>query len=134
MQPLEIPIWKWKYITMDLIARLFMNACSVHSIWFIVDRLTKSTHFIQIQVSISVEKLAEIYVREVVACYGVPVTLVSDIDAHFTSRFWKQFHDKIGNPFHFSTSFHSQTHGQNERTIQTLEDMLRVRVLDFGGS
>lgn len=72
--------------------------------------------------------------REIVARHGVPVSVVSDRDVRFTSRFWKRFHDEMGTRLHFSTAFHPQTDGQSERTIQTLEDMLRACVLDFGGS
>ncbi|CAH1431389.1 unnamed protein product [Lactuca virosa] len=134
MQPLDIPVWKWEDITMDFITKLPRTARGVDSIWVIVDRLTKSAHFIPIQESISAEKLAEIYVREVVACPGVPVLVVSDRDVRFTSRFWKQFHDEMGTRLHFSTAFHPQTDEQSERTIQTLEYMLWACVLDFGGS
>ena len=104
------------------------------SIWIVVDRLTKSAHFILIQESISAEKTVEIYVREVVACHGVPVSVVSNQDESFTSRFWKRFHDKLDTRLHFSTTFHLQTDGQSERTIQTFKDMLCACVLDVGGS
>ena len=133
MQPLDIPVWKWEDITMDFITKLPRTARGVDSIWVVVDRLTKSAHFIPIQESISAEKLADIYVREIVARHGVPVSVVSDRDVRFTSRFWKRFHDEMGTRLHFSTAFHPQTDGQSERTIQTLEDMLRACVLDFGG-
>ena len=134
MQPLDIPLWKWEDITMDFITKLPRTARGVDSIWVIVDRLTKSAHFIPIQESISAEKLADIYIREIVARHGVPVSVISDRDVRFTSRFWKRFHDELGTRLHFSTAFHPQTDGQSERTIQTLEDMLRACVLDFGGS
>lgn len=134
MQPLDIPVWKWEDITMDFITKLPMTARGVDSIWVVVDWLTKSAHFIPIQESISAEKLVDIYVREIVARHGVPVSVVSDRDVRFTSRFWKRFHDEMGTRLHFSTAFHPQTDGQSERTIQTLEDMLRACVLDFGGS
>lgn len=78
MQPLDIPVWKWEDITMDFITKLPRTARGVDLIWVIVDRLTKSAHFIPIQESISAEKLADIYVREVVAQHGVPVSVVSD--------------------------------------------------------
>ncbi|CAH1412385.1 unnamed protein product [Lactuca virosa] len=130
MHRLDIPVWKWEDITMDFITKLPRTARGVESIWVIVDRLTKSAHFIPIQESIS----AEIYVREVVTHHGVPVSVVSDRDVRFTSRFWKRFHDEMGTRLHFSTAFHPQTDVQSERTIQTLEDMLRACVLDFGGS
>ena len=68
------------------------------------------------------------------ARHGVPISVVSDRDVRFTSRFWKRFHDEMSTRLHFSTAFHPHMDGQSERTIQTLEDMLRACVLDFGGS
>ena len=119
---------------MDFITKLPKTARGVDAIWVIVDRLTKSAHFLAISESSSAEKLAEIYVREVVSRHGVPISIVSDRDVRFTSRFWKKFHEELGTRLHFSTAYHPQTDGQSERTIQTLEDMLRACVLDFGGS
>ena len=87
VQPLPIPMWKWEEITMDFITKLPRTARGVDAIWVIVDRLTKSAHFIPISESISAEKLADIYVREVVARHGVPVSVVSDRDVRFTPRF-----------------------------------------------
>ena len=126
MQPLEILVWKWEYIITDFITKLPRTACGVDLIWVIMDRLTKRAHFIMIQESISVEKLVEIYVREVVARHGVSVSVVSDRDVHFTSKFWKRFHDEMGTRLHFSTNFYPQTDGQSDRTIRTLEDMMRA--------
>jgi hypothetical protein len=134
LQPLEIPVWKWEHITMDLITKLPRTPRNFDAIWVIVDRLTKSAHFIAMRESSSAEKLADIYVREIVARHGVPVTVISDRDVRFTSRFWGKFHEDLGTRLQFSTAFHPQTDGQSERTIQTLEDMLRACVLDFGGS
>ena len=81
-------------------------------------------HFIPIQESIFAEKLVEIYVWEVVAHHGVLVSVVSDRDVRFTSRFWKRFHNDMGTRLQFSTTFHKQTDRQSKRTIQTLEDIL----------
>ncbi|KAJ9561559.1 hypothetical protein OSB04_006719 [Centaurea solstitialis] len=134
LQPLDIPVWKWEHIRMDLITKLPRTPRSNDAIWVIVDRLTKSAHFIAIRESSSAEALADIYVKEIVARHGVPVTIISDRDVRFTSRFWGKFHEDLGTRLQFSTAFHPQTDGQSERTIQTLEDMLRACVLDFGGS
>ena len=109
MQPLDIPLWKWEDITMDFITKLPRTARGMDSIWVIMDRLTKSAHFIPIQENISAEKLADIYIREVVARHGVPVSVISDRDVRFTSRFWKKFHDELGTRLHFSTAFQPQT-------------------------
>ncbi|KAJ9546732.1 hypothetical protein OSB04_019275 [Centaurea solstitialis] len=134
MQPLEIPEWNWENITMDLITKLPKTPRKFDAIWVIVDRLTKSALFIAIQESSTAEQLAKIYVNEVVSRHGVPVSIISDRDVRFTSCFWERFHSELGTKLHFSTAYHPQTDGQSERTIQTLEDMLRACVLDFGGS
>ncbi|KAJ9542018.1 hypothetical protein OSB04_028524 [Centaurea solstitialis] len=134
MQPLEIPKWKWENLTMDLITKLPKTPRKFDAIWVIVDRLTKSAHFLAIRESFTSEQLADLYVKEVVRRHGVPVSIISDRYTCFTSRFWERFHADMGTRLHFSTTYHPQTDGQSERTIQTLEDMLRACVLDFGGS
>uniref|UniRef100_A0A2N9HMK9 Integrase catalytic domain-containing protein n=1 Tax=Fagus sylvatica TaxID=28930 RepID=A0A2N9HMK9_FAGSY len=96
--------------------------------------LTKSAHFIPIRMNYSLDKLAELYVNEIVRLHGVPVSIVSDRDPRFTSRFWGSLQKALGTKLNFSTAFHPQTDGQSERTIQILEDMLRACVLDFKGS
>ncbi|GKA34347.1 putative reverse transcriptase domain-containing protein [Tanacetum coccineum] len=80
------------------------------------------------------EKLARLYTNEIVARHGVPVSIISDHDAQFTSRLWQTFQKALGTRLDMSTAYHPQTDGQSERTIQTLEDMLRAYVIDFGGS
>ena len=100
----------------------------------IVDRLTKSAHFLPVNVEDSLEKLAKLHVDELVRLHGVPVSIVSDRDPGFTSRFWPSLQTALGTRLHFSTAFHPQTDGQSERTIQTLEDMLRACVMEFKGS
>ncbi|KAD3067679.1 hypothetical protein E3N88_35559 [Mikania micrantha] len=134
LQPLEIPLWKWEHITMDLITKLPKTRKGYDTIWVVVDRLTKSAHFLPIRESYSSEKMAETYVREVVSRHGVPVTIVSDRDTRFTSHFWRNFQEELGTKLLISTAYHPQTDGQSERTIQTLEDMLRACIIDFGGS
>ncbi|KAK1424176.1 hypothetical protein QVD17_19496 [Tagetes erecta] len=134
IQPLEIPEWKWEHITMDFITKLPRTPKGYDAIWVVVDRLTKSAHFLPIKETISSEKLAEVFIKEVVTRHGMPVSIVSDRDTRFTSRFWKKFHEEMGTRLHISSAYHPQTDGQSERTIQTLEDMLRACVLEFGGS
>ncbi|KAD3640786.1 hypothetical protein E3N88_30009 [Mikania micrantha] len=134
LQPLEIPMWKWEHITMDLITKLPKTRKGYDAIWVIVDRLTKSAHFIPIRESYSSEKMAEVYVKEIVSRHGIPVTIVSDRDTRFTSHFWRNFQKELGTKLLLSTAYHPQTDGQSERTIQTLEDMLRACIIDFGGS
>ncbi|KAI3808244.1 hypothetical protein L1987_24193 [Smallanthus sonchifolius] len=104
------------------------------TIWVIVNRLTKSAHFLPIRETSSSEKLAEIFIKEIVSRHGMPLSIVSDRDTRFTSRFWKKFNEAMGTRLNISTAYHPQTDGQSERTIQTLEDMLRACIIDFGGS
>ncbi|KAD4585810.1 hypothetical protein E3N88_23411 [Mikania micrantha] len=134
LQPLEIPKWKWEHITMDFITKLPRTAQGYDTIWVVVDILTKSAHFLPIRESYSSERLAEIFVNEIVARHGVLISIVSDRDTRFASRFWKRFHDAMGSKLLISTAYHPQTDGQSERTIQTLEDMLRACAVDYEGN
>ena len=134
LQPLSIPEWKWERITMDFVTRLPRTQGGHDAIWVIVDRLTKSAHFIATNNTYSLERYARLYVDEIVRLHGAPVSIVSDRDPRFTSRFWPKLQDAMGTRLHFSTAFHPQTDGQSERTIQTLEDMLRACVMEFKGS
>ena len=131
LQPLNIPLWKWEDITMDFVVGLPRTKEGYDAIWVIVDRLTKSAHFLPVHTTYTMDRYAEIYVKEIVRLHGVPLSIVSDRDSRFTSSFWKSLHKALGTRLAFSTAFHPQTDGQSERTIQTLEDMLRACVLDF---
>ncbi|KAD3067360.1 hypothetical protein E3N88_35240 [Mikania micrantha] len=127
-------MWKWEQILMDFITKLPRTPSGCDTIWVIVDRLTKSAHFLAIKETDKMEKLTRIYIKEVVARHGVPISIISDRDARFTSNFWKSLHKSLGTRLDMSTAYHPQTDGQSERTIQTLEDMLRACVIDFGDS
>jgi hypothetical protein len=96
--------------------------------------LTKAAHFIPRKVKYSLEKLAELYLQKIVLLHCVLESIVSDRDPRFTSRFWMSLQKAMETQLRFSTAYNPQTDGQSERTIQTLEDMLRACVLDFNGS
>jgi len=134
LQPLSMPKWKWERITMDFISGLPRTQRNHDAIWVIVDRLTKSAHFLAIRMDYSLESLAELYIKEIVRLHGIPVSIVSDRDPRFTSRFWGSLQEALGTKLKFSTSFHPQTDGQSERVIQILEDMLRACIMEFEGS
>ena len=119
---------------MDFIVGLPKSSNGFDSIWVIVDRLTKYAHFLPVRVTYTSDKYAQLYIEEIIRLHGVPVSIVSDRDPKFTSRFWHSLQTALGTSLKFSTTFHPQTDGQSERTIQTLEDMLRGCVLDFRGS
>ncbi|KAJ0743436.1 putative nucleotidyltransferase, Ribonuclease H [Helianthus annuus] len=121
-------------VTMDFITKLPKTRHGNDTIWVIVDRLTKSAHFLPIKETHSSDKLAQLYVDKIVSLHGVPVSIISDRDTRYTSHFWKSFQQSLGTRLNFSTAYHPQTDGQSERTIQTLEDMLRACVINLGGS
>nr|GFC78393.1 Gag protease polyprotein [Tanacetum cinerariifolium] len=101
------------------------------AIWVVVDRLTKSAHFLPIRKDYSVSRLAEIFQQEIIRLHGTPSAIVSDRDQRVASHFWKGLQKAWGTRLKFSTAFHPQTDGQSERTIQTLEDMLRSCALKW---
>ncbi|GJY25525.1 putative reverse transcriptase domain-containing protein [Tanacetum coccineum] len=84
---LEIPQWKWENITMDFVIKLPKTAAGQDTIWVIIDRLTKSAHFLPIREDVTLEKLTRQYLKEVVSKHGVPVSIISDRDGKFTSHF-----------------------------------------------
>jgi hypothetical protein len=133
MQQMEIPQWKWEEITMDFVVGLTKTRKQHDAIWVIVDRLTKSAHFLPIRINQSLESLADLYIKEIVRLHGIPVSIISDRDPRFTSRFGGQLQQALGTKLKLGTAFHPQTDGQSERTIQTLEEMLRACMLDWKG-
>ena len=134
LQQITIPEWKWERITMDFVTALPLTQRKHDAVWVIVDRLTKSAHFLPIRIDYSLERLAKLYIDEIVRLHGVPLLIISDWDQRFTSRFWKKLQEALGTKLNLSSAFHPQTDGQSERTIQTLEDMMRCVVIDFEGS
>ena len=134
LHSLPIPEWKWEKITMDFVTGLPRTQRKNDVIWVIVDRLTKLAHFLPIRWGCTLDQLAKRYVDEIMRLHGVPLSIVSDRDPRFTSRFWGSLQQALGTKLHFNIAFHPQTDGQLERTIKTLEDMLRACVLEFQGS
>ncbi|KAL0557225.1 hypothetical protein IC582_005743 [Cucumis melo] len=134
LNPLPVPEWKWEHVIMDFLFGLPRTTNGHNGIWVIVDRLTKTARFLPVKVTFTLDKLAKLYVDKTVSAYGAPVSSVSDQDSRFTSKFWPSLQQALGTKLHFSTAFHPQTDGQSERTIQTLEDMLRACALQFKGN
>ncbi|GJV24145.1 putative reverse transcriptase domain-containing protein [Tanacetum coccineum] len=131
IQP-EIPTWKWERVTMDFIIKLPKTSSGHDTIRVIVDCLTKSAHFIPTKATDSMATLTRLYIKEIVSRHGVLISIISDRDSHFTSRFWQSMQSALGTQLDVSTAYHPETDGQSKRTIQTLEDMLRACVIDFG--
>ncbi|GJS41479.1 putative reverse transcriptase domain-containing protein [Tanacetum coccineum] len=78
------------------------------------------------------ETLTRLYIKEIISRHGVSISIISDHDSHFTSRFWQSMQNALGTQLDMSMAYHPEIDGQSERTIQTLEDMLRACVIDFG--
>ncbi|GKA20645.1 putative reverse transcriptase domain-containing protein [Tanacetum coccineum] len=131
VQP-KIPEWKWDNITMDFVTKLPKSSQGYDTIWVIVDRLTKSAIFTPMRETDPLDKLARMYLKEVVTRHGIPVSIICDRDPRFASNFWRSLQNALGTNLDMSTAYHPQTDGQSERTIQTLEDMLRACAIDFG--
>ncbi|XP_070039256.1 uncharacterized protein [Nicotiana tomentosiformis] len=95
-QCIELPLWKWDMINMDFITGLPRTPWRYNSIWVIIDRLTKSAHFLPVRTTYSVEDYAKLYIREIVRFHGVPLYIISDRGAQFTTYFWKSFQKGLG--------------------------------------
>ncbi|KAA3477171.1 Gag protease polyprotein [Gossypium australe] len=109
-----VPKWKWDRITMDFVTSLPLTPKKKDAVWVVIDRLTKSAHFISIHIDYSLDKLADLYVSEIMRLHGLQ--------------------EALGTKLNFSTAFHLQTDRKSERVIQILEDMLRCCVLEFQGN
>ncbi|GKA63310.1 putative reverse transcriptase domain-containing protein [Tanacetum coccineum] len=124
VQP-KIPEWKWDNITMDFVTKLPKSSQGYDTIWVIVDRLTKSAIFTPMRETDPLDKLARMYLKEVVTRHGIPVSIICDRDPRFASNFWRSLQNALGTNLDMSTAYHPQIDEKSERTIQTLEDMLR---------
>jgi hypothetical protein len=134
LQPLPIPSWKWDDISMDFIVGLPLSSINHDSIWVVVDRLTKTAHFIAVNNTYSAKDYAEIYLDRVVRLHRIPKTIISDRGPQFISRFWEQLHESLGTKLIRSSAYHPQTDGQTERVDQIVEDMLRACIIHFDKS
>jgi hypothetical protein len=127
-------MWKWDDISMDFIVGLPLTARKKDSIWVIVDRLTKTAHFIAVHTTYSVLQYAELYIDHIFRLHGIPKTIISDRGTQFVAHFWEQLHECLGTKLVRSSSYHPQTDGQTKRINQILEDMLRASILHFDKS
>jgi len=106
LQPLPIPVWKWEDISMDFIVGLPRTTKGYNSIWVIVDRVTKSAHFIPMKVSYTARKYAEIYFDRIVTLHEVPLTIISNRGSVFVSHFWEQLQECLGTSLLRSSAYH----------------------------
>ena len=119
---------------MEFVVGLPLTGRKYDSVWVLVDRLTKSAHFLPVRTYYSLDKLAELYIKEIVGLHGIPVSIILYRDSRFTLRFWGKFQEALGTQLNFSTAFHLQTDGQSKIVIQILEDMLRSCAIDYEDS
>ena len=91
LQPFEVAKWKWKHITMDFMTHFPWTSRGHDAVWVIVDRLTKSAHFLAIRMTLTLEEFYKLYIQEIFLLHGVPVSIVLDRDPRFTTHFWKNF-------------------------------------------
>ena len=119
---------------MDFVVGLPRSKDVYDFIWVIGDKLTKSAHFLPVKATYPMAKLAKLYVKHIVCLHGVPISIISNRSSVFTYQFWQKLQELMGTRLNFSTAFHPQTDGQSEMTIQTLENILRVCVMDIRGS
>jgi hypothetical protein len=114
LQSLPIPTWKWEDISMDFIVGLPRIAEGFDSIWVIIDRLTKTAHFLPVKTYYPVITYAQIYVARILSLHGLPKTIVSDRGPQFVSKFWEELHKSLGTKLLHSSAYHPQTSGQTE--------------------
>jgi hypothetical protein len=119
---------------MDFIVGLPLTARKFDSIWVIVNRLSKSAHFIPIHTNYNVQKYARIYIAHVLCLHEILKTIISDCGSQFIAHFWEQLHVSLGTRLIHSSAYHLQTDGQTNRVNQILEDILRACVLEHQGS
>jgi hypothetical protein len=119
---------------MDFVSRLPLTSRKHDSVWVIVDRLTKTAHFIPVHTSYDAKDYASLYIEHIVHLHGVPKTIISVRGSLFVSCFWEQLHKSLGTKDIRSSAYRPQADGQTERVNQILEDMLRACVIQFGKS
>ncbi|GJS75974.1 putative reverse transcriptase domain-containing protein [Tanacetum coccineum] len=115
LQQPKIPKWKWERIAMDFVTKLPRTSSGNDTIWVIVNRLTKSAHFLPMRYKM--DRLARLYLNEILARHGVPISIISGRDNRFTSRFWQSMQEALGTRLDMSTAYHPQTDGQSEYVL-----------------
>ena len=106
LQPLEVAEWKWEHVTMDFVIHLPWTPQGHDAVWVIVDRLTKSAHFLAVRMTFILGRFCRLYIREIVRLHGIPIFIVSDRDPRFMAHFWKNFQKAMGTRLTMSTTFH----------------------------
>jgi len=112
LQPLPIPEWKWEVINIDFITSLPRSKIQNDYVMIVVDKLSKTTHFIPVKSTYKVVNIANIFMKEVFRPDGIPKVIISDRDVKFTGNFWKSLFKGLDTKLNFSTAYHPQTDGQ----------------------
>ncbi|GKF33436.1 putative reverse transcriptase domain-containing protein [Tanacetum coccineum] len=110
----DITMYKQKGIAIDFVTKLPRTSSRHDTIWVIVDRLTKFAHFLPMREDYKMDRLARLYLYEIVARHGVPISIISDHDSRFTSRFWQSMQDALGTRLDMSMAYHPQTDGRSK--------------------
>ena len=133
LQPIRIPEWKWDRITMDFVVGLPLTGRKHDSVWVVVDRLMKSTHFLPVRTDYLLNKLAELYIKEIVWLHGIPVSIISDRDPRFSSRFWVKL-QVFRQSIEFQHNFPPAGGWTIRDSDSSFRNMLRSCVIDYEGS
>ena len=130
LHPLPIPKWKWDVVTIDFITKFPRTEKQHESIMVVVDKLTKSSHFVHVQSIFKETNIAKVYMKEITRLHGIPKEIVLDHDPKFTSNFWKALFKEFSTKLKLSAMYHPQSDGQTEQVNQIIEDMFRMHVMD----
>jgi transposase InsO family protein len=116
---------------MDFVNGLPRTPRGNDSIWVIVDRVTEVAHLIPVHTTYGGDKLARLYINNILKLHGVPKSLIFDRGTQFVSKFWRSLHKALKTKLDYSSAYHPQTDDQTERVNQVLEDMLRACALAY---
>ena len=131
---MNVPTCKWKDINIEFIVGFSRKLRQNNSIWVVLYRLTKHAQFIPVKSTYSAEEYAKLYLEKIVSLHGIPLSIILDRGTQLSSCFWRSFLKGLGTQLIVSTAIHHQTYGQEDCTIQTLENMLSAYVTDFEGN
>jgi hypothetical protein len=135
LQPLPIPLWKWKDISMDFIVGLPNTSQKHDSIWVIIDRLTKTAHFLPVHTTYSAKKYAKVYLDQIVRLHGVPKTIISDRGAQFIARFWEQLQTALGTKLIRSSAYHPRLMdrlSESTKFLKTCSELVLFTMVQAG--
>jgi hypothetical protein len=130
LQPHDVPMSKWEVISMDFVVGLSLTSHRHNVILVIVDKLTKSAHFIPVRYTYDVTDVPRVFASEVICLHKIPKKIISNRDSRFTSRFWTSLQLTLGTRLKLSTTYHPEIDGKTKRVNQVMEDMLRMYVMD----